>query len=105
MKKNTKKTAGLELTFLVKQVGEEWNALCLELDIASCGASQEEVIESLKGLIELYVADCLEDGAVPIPLRRVPPDALRKFLSPAGHDTNLPLTSHREYVPVHAVSY
>jgi predicted RNase H-like HicB family nuclease len=98
----TKPVLELELTFLVKCVDGEWSALCLELDIASCGASDEEAVESLKGLVGLYVTDCIEAGEVPIPLRRVPLEALHKFLSPSAKRGPSPFTSRREMFPVHA---
>jgi predicted RNase H-like HicB family nuclease len=98
----TQPVVQLELTFLVKAVDGEWSALCLELDIASCGKSEEEAVESLKGLIELYVTDCVEAGDLPVPLRRVPLEALRKFLSPPAEGAVSPFTSRREMFPVHA---
>ena len=95
-------TVTLDLTFLVKGIDGEWSALCLELDIASCASSEREAVDSLKGLIELYVADCIEAGEVPIPLRPVPHEALRKFLSPPAEREVSPFTSYRETFPVYA---
>ena len=92
----------LELTFLVKQEGSQWTALCLELDIASCGPSESEAMESLNGLIELYVDDCLSQGEHPIPLRPVPGEALQEFLSPPGQAVELLLISRRASFPIHA---
>jgi predicted RNase H-like HicB family nuclease len=98
----TKQEATLELTFLVKSIDGEWSALCLELDIASCGPSEESAVESLKGLIELYVADCIEAGDLPVPMRYVPLEALRKFVSPLRRRKPSSFTSRREMFPVHA---
>jgi len=67
----------LDLTFLVEQEGAVWTALCLELDIASCGETEAEALESLQGLVELYLEDCLSQGEYPIPLRPVPCEALQ----------------------------
>jgi len=53
--------------------------LCLELDIASCGATEAEALESLQGLVELYLDDCLSQGEYPIPLRPVPCEALQEL--------------------------
>ena len=92
----------LELTVLVKQEGANWTALCLELDIASCGSTEREAMESLKGLVELYVDDCLSQGEYPVPLRPVPCEALQEFLSPAGQTRELSFTSRRETFPVDA---
>ena len=92
----------LELTLLVKQEASTWTALCLELDIASCGSTESDAMESLRGLIDLYVEDCLSRGEYPIPLRPVPCEALQEFLSPPGEATELPLISRRASFPIHA---
>jgi hypothetical protein len=89
-------TIELSLTFATKCKGGEWTGLCLELDIASCAGSEDEVIKSLKGLIELYVADCLAEGEVAIPLRPVPLAALQDFLRPTSHQEPLSLTTRQE---------
>ena len=57
---------------------------------------------TLKVLIELYVTDCIDTGEVPIPMRRVPPEALRKFLLPPAERSTSLFTSRRELFPVHA---
>lgn len=83
----------LALTFLIKKESGAYTALCLELDIASCGESEDEAIESLKHLIALYVEDCIKEGDVPIPQRPVPFAALREFLQPSSPQERLELTS------------
>jgi hypothetical protein len=88
-----RESVALNLTFLVKRVAGECSGLCLELDIASSGATEGEAIESLKGLVEMYVVDCLEEGVTEVPLRPVPPEALREFLRPPDERTELTLTS------------
>jgi predicted RNase H-like HicB family nuclease len=93
---------GLELTLLLKPEASTWTALCLELDIASCGPTQNDAIQSLKGLIELYLDDCLRQGEYPIPLRPVPCEALQEFLSPPGQTTELAVISRRASFPIHA---
>jgi predicted RNase H-like HicB family nuclease len=95
-------TVSLVLTFLIKCINSEWSALCLELDIASCGATEQETIESLKDLIDLYVADCVEARDIPVPMRPVPHEALLKFLSPPAEREASPFISRRETFPVHA---
>ncbi len=73
----TKKTAPeLQLVFLIKRVGGEYSALCPDLDIASCGSTENEAIESLKGLVELYIDDCFASGLDHIPLRPTPRGAV-----------------------------
>ena len=94
-------SADLKLTFLIKRVDGEYEALCLELDIAACGDSEERVIESLKGLIELYVDDCKAARELPIPLRRVSRKDILEFLSPPPLTASLPFTSYRDSFPVH----
>lgn len=98
----TAEQVALEVTLLVKREGSTWTALCLELDIASCGPTESDAVESLKGLIELYVDDCLSQGECPIPLRPVPCEALQRFLSPPGQTREVTFTSRRESIPVHA---
>lgn len=89
-------TIELSLTFATKCKCGQWTGLCLELDIASCADSEDEVIESLKGLIGLYVTDCLAEGQVPIPLRPVPLDALQDFLRPTSRQEPLSLNMRQE---------
>ena len=97
---NESKLVDLSLTFLVKSTGQEWEVLCLELDIASCGGSEEEAIDSLKGLIELYVSDCVEENELPVPLRPVTREAIMEFLQPPHENSDMSLASRRESFPV-----
>jgi len=92
----------LELTFLLKQEASTWTALCLELDIASCGPTEKDAVESLKHLVKLYLDDCHSQGQYPIPLRPVPCEALQEFLSPPGQTTELAVISRRASFPIHA---
>jgi predicted RNase H-like HicB family nuclease len=95
----------LSLTFVVKQEGDDYAALCLEYDIASCGKTQDEALESLLGLVKLYVEDCIEDGEFPIPGRPVPSSALQEFIRPAPprRKQRLTVTSRVESFVRHAV--
>jgi hypothetical protein len=70
----------------------------LEYDIASCGKTQDEALDSLLGLVKLYVEDCIEDGDFPIPERPVPHSALQEFLRPAPprREQRLIVTSREE---------
>jgi predicted RNase H-like HicB family nuclease len=94
----------LPLTFLSACQEGDCTVLCLELDIASCGATLEEAEESLKGLIELYITDCLESGEKGIPLRPVPQEALVEFLAPSGLQQERHITSRRLALPIHAAA-
>lgn len=69
----------LNLVCLTKRSGDEYTALCPDLDIASCGSSETEAVESLKGLIRLYIEDCFESGLDHVPLRHTPREALVCF--------------------------
>ncbi|HUU54533.1 MAG TPA: hypothetical protein VMY87_06390 [Armatimonadota bacterium] len=95
-------TSTLDLTFLVKEHDGEFAGLCLELDIAACGQSVEDAIEALKGLIELYVLDCVAMSEIPVPLRPATRDAIAEFLRPPMGLANAPLFTHREVMPVYA---
>jgi predicted RNase H-like HicB family nuclease len=94
----------LPLTFLSACEEGDCAALCLELDVASCGATLEEAEEALKGLIELYIADCLESGEARIPLRPVPHEALLEFLAPSGLQQERHITGRRFALPIHAAA-
>ena len=101
---DTGETVSLPLTFLSACQEGDCTVLCLELDIASCGATLEEAEESLKGLIELYITDCLESGETRIPLRPVPQGALLEFLAPSGLQQERHITSRRLALPIHAAA-
>jgi predicted RNase H-like HicB family nuclease len=98
--KDNSEEVKLLLTLLTRQDGADYTGLCLQLDIASCGKTADEAIESPKGLVELYVQDYIEDGEVPIPLRPVPLDALQEFLRPSPPSDRLTFTARQQpYVP------
>ena len=42
--------------------GNEWEAICLDLDLAVQGRSYEEVYEGLSKAISTYVEDALKEG-------------------------------------------
>ena len=45
----------LKLTCIVKPEENQYSALCLELDVASCGDTEEEAIANIKEAISLYL--------------------------------------------------
>jgi hypothetical protein len=47
---------------LARQHEDQWEAFCLDLDIAVQGRSLEEVTNSLNGAIATYVADALKEA-------------------------------------------
>jgi len=71
----------LNLTCIVKPEENQYSALCLELDVASCGDTEEEAIDSLKDVIETYVVYMLEEGRERELLRPVSLTVLREFLT------------------------
>jgi hypothetical protein len=100
-KPNPEIAESLPLTFLSTCNEKECTILCLEIDLASCGATLEEAEESLKGLAQMYIEDCLaEEGRVVF--RPVPLEALLEFLGPEISAVPRPLTSRRLSVPIHA---
>ena len=42
-------------TCLLKKEGNQYAALCIEFDIASCGDTKKEAIEGLKNAVETYI--------------------------------------------------
>jgi len=74
------KRKALKLTCLIKKEGDQYSALCLELDVASCGKTKEEAFEGLKAAVETYVGYLVEEGREHEISRPVPPEAIREFL-------------------------
>lgn len=71
----------LKLTCIVKPEENQYSALCLELDVASCGDTEEEAIDSLKDAIEIYVVYMIEEGREKEMFRPVSLTALCEFLT------------------------
>ncbi len=71
----------LELTGIIKKEGRQYSALCLELDVASCGDTQEKAMKALKDAVETYVQYMVEEGRENEIYRSVPLEALREFLT------------------------
>jgi hypothetical protein len=98
------KSFTLEFTVLIKQELDEFTALCLDYDIASCGPSADEAFESLLGLVDMYVNDCLRQGEIPIPTRKVSYDIIEEFLCPPQAGKEVVFQSRRAIYPVHATT-
>jgi len=71
----------LNLTCIVKPEEAQYSALCLELDVASCGDTEMEAIDSLKDAIETYVMYMLEEKRENELFRPVSITALHEFLT------------------------
>lgn len=74
------KRRALNLTAILKKEGNQYTALCLELDVSSFGGTPERAIKALRDAIETYVEYILEQNREREILRPVPVDALRQFL-------------------------
>ncbi len=49
-------------TCLIKKERNQYASLCIELDVASCGNTEEEAIEGLKNAIEAYLEYMISEG-------------------------------------------
>ncbi len=71
----------LELRCVIEKDGSMFSALCLDLDVATCGGTLEETIESMKDAISAYLdyasASGRYDELVP---RLVPRDIMKHYM-------------------------
>ena len=74
------KRHALTLAAIIKKEGSQYSALCLELDVASCGSTPGKSLAGLWDAIETYVRYMLEEDREREILQPVPVDALREFL-------------------------
>jgi len=70
----------MNLTCFVKPEGGQYASLCVELDIASCGDTELEAVESLKNAIETYLEYMHDEGLTGNIYRPVPMNELKDFL-------------------------
>ena len=70
-----------DLTCIVKQEGNQYASLCLELDVASCGKTRSQAVESLKDAIETYIQYMIEENREREIFRPVSIEALHEFLT------------------------
>jgi predicted RNase H-like HicB family nuclease len=70
-----------DLTCIAKKEGNQYSALCLELDVASCGKTSRQAIESLKDAIETYIQYMIEENREGEIFRPVSIEALHEFLT------------------------
>lgn len=82
----------IELNCIIEKEGEIFSALCLELDVASCGNTPQEAAENLKDAIVSYLDYAVASGKfeeyVPRP---VPGNVLRQYKERAQN-----ASEHRE---------
>lgn len=67
-------------TCLVKKEDNQYSSLCVELDVASCGDTNEEAIEGLQNAIQAYIEYMDSEGRENEIYRPVSMIELRKFL-------------------------
>ena len=67
-------------TCLVKQESDQYASLCVELDVASCGDTEEQAISGLKDAIETYLEFMKDEGREGEIMRPVPMSELRDFI-------------------------
>lgn len=80
------RTSPMALTGIIKREGDQYAALCLELDVASCGQTLEEAVAALQDAVEAYLEYMRDTGREEEILRPVPIEALREFLTEAYED-------------------
>lgn len=96
----------MELTCFIKREGNQYASLCVELDVASCGRTKKEALDSLKDAIETYIEYMISEGQEKEIYRPVPMGELKQFLFPE-HDTEektlkaIPLTVQNTYESIH----
>ncbi len=67
-----------EYTIILKQSGDQYVSLCLELTVVGCGGTKEQAISSVRDAIDCYI-NSTEAGVSPE--RPIPLDLLHEFLS------------------------
>ena len=95
----TNKTNGFEFTGAIFKEGRQHVALCLELDVASQGATVREAKKMLAEAVMLYLEGCFESN-LPY-LRPVPREEDPRFNPSADFVCTFPLKVEFE---VHAVA-
>jgi len=93
----------IPFTFLFKRDGDAWTALACEVDIAACGATQDEARTALKDALELYVIDMFERGQRHQISRPTPLDALREFALDPAPEEPIKREDHTMLVSVYEV--
>ena len=67
-------------TCFVKKESGQYASLCVELDVASCGKTEQEAINGLRDAIETYVNFMTDEGQQDEIERPVPMNELKDFL-------------------------
>jgi predicted RNase H-like HicB family nuclease len=84
----------IPFTFLFKRESELWTSLACEVDVASCGNTQEDARDALKEALELYVVDLLERGQPDLIPRPIPEEALQEFCNDPPPDKPILVENH-----------
>jgi predicted RNase H-like HicB family nuclease len=84
----------MTLTGLIKKEGNQYAALCLELDVVSSGSTQAGAIAALRDAIETYIEYLVGEEREPEIYRPVPLEALREFLMGREKSRRVTYTFH-----------
>ncbi len=69
----------LQLTAVIEPDGKYFTALCLELDVASCGKTPEEAFAALRDAVNVYLSYAVETGQAELLNRPVPEPLLSQY--------------------------
>ena len=72
----------MDVTCFVKKEGNQYASLCVELDVASCGRTKKDALDSLKRAVEAYIEYMVSEGHEKQIYRPVPMNELKTFLFP-----------------------
>jgi len=61
----------MQLTGFVAKEGDMWVSYCKELDISSCGDTEEKAQENILEAIQLFFDSCIERGVLDEALRNL----------------------------------
>lgn len=70
----------MRFTGIIKQEGDQFAALCLELDVASCGDSAQEAEAELISAVRAYLEVIQSEQLPELMSRPVPTAGLQEFL-------------------------
>ena len=77
-------------TCLLKKEGDQFASLCVELDVASCGDTEQEAINGLRNAIEAYIEFMIDERRQDEIERPVPMNELKDFLFPISEKGEYP---------------
>ena len=90
----TEVKVGLE-GYVFQDRDESWIAFCPDLDLSTCGTTEDAAYEAMRQSIDLFIRSCIERGTLEQALRELG----WHFVSPQGHIEEL---GDRGLVKIHA---